>query len=883
MIRIENLEKKYASGKGLCLALNGVSFNLHEQGLVFILGKSGSGKSTLLNIVGTLDGKTTGNIYINDINYDSLTDSNLNSFRNDYMGFIFQDCCLIESLNVFDNLKIVLDLKKDKDDTIIHESLEKVGLKGIEKRYPNQLSAGQRQRVAIARALVKKPRIILADEPTGNVDSNTGKLVLDILQELSKDCLIIVVSHNRDDAFKYADRIIEIMDGKIISDEKRVEKYVDTLKITDQSIQIPFYDKLTDSEIGEINECISKNNKIKIFQNRPGFEKYDDNAINDDQYEYEFKKKSMSSGKVIKYSRKFYKTRIKLSIFTVFLISALLIILGLCQLFSNYNPSKELQRHMQGNNIMFISEGFYNTDTNQLDKTKVMYVSDEKKNAIIEESKTTDVYDVIRLQINCRNTPSFHESFNAAYHAVGRYLASTFPYIEASNYTMVTNLDFIKIVLGVSELEVVAGSIEDTLNSDKVIITDYLAKSIIYNRDDIKNYDDLINRTTNQGFISSNSCRIGAIIKTDFEEKHHSYIDEVKKSKLDLNDERYLDLSNDVYYKYSWIFTANPNFKQDYVEKSSSIVDSGVQRCAYYYTDCIANGIRSTENTNIFYSSGSLKDNEIGVGYAFINKYFRSENGAKKYGSTDDLRPNFEQYIGKEVKLIFKSNSSTEVYEKTFVIKNLTSTTATDVYYVSNSVIKEIREGSLYRIGLATPNSADAYSINQYSENNDMYIYDVKIGFYTKLLNIVAVFKGVFVYLSAFICIGIFAAIFLDALYNVKRNRKNIGIIRSLGGRISDLVRIFLLQTLFNGVFIAILSTIGIKFGSRIINDLLVKSLAKVFNTVLPRGFVLVEFNEYVVIVEIIVIFILNIISSILQILSIRKIRPINIIRSNKE
>lgn len=883
MIKVENLKKNYISGKGLCLALNGVNFHLQEKGLVFILGKSGSGKSTLLNIIGTLDEKTSGHIYVHDWDYDSLTNNDLDSFRNDYMGFIFQDCCLIESLNVFDNLKIVLDLKKDKDEKILYESLQKVGLKGFEKRYPNQLSAGQKQRVAIARALVKKPRIILADEPTGNVDSTTGKLVLDILQELSKDCLILIVSHNRDDAFKYADRIIEIIDGQIISDEKRVEEYVDTLKIREESIQIPFYEKLTDVEIGQINEHISKHHAVKIFQNRPGFEKYEDSAMIDEQHAYSFKKKSMSSGQVLKYARKFYKTRVKLSIFTIFLISALLIILGLCQLFTGYNPSKELQRHMQGNNIMFISEGLSKANSNELDKTKVMHVRDEKKKEITELSKTQDVYDIIRLQINCRYTSSFHESLQASNHAVNNYLVYTFPYIESSNYTMLTNLEFIKTVLGVNELEVLAGSIEETLNSDKVIITDYLAKSIIYHRKNINTYEDLVHYKGDSGFISSNSCRIGAIVKTDFEEKHQNYINEVKQSKLDLSDERFLDFSNDIYYKYSWVFTPNPYFKRDYLDKIGNIVDDGIQRCSYYYTDCLANQLKFSEDTSMFYSDVRLKDNEIGVGYTFINKYFKSEVGSKKYGSTDDLRNDFAQYIGQPVTLTFKSDATTSVYEKTFVIKELSNTTVSDVFYVSNSVISEIREGSLYRIGLVMPNSADAYAINQYAEKNNMYIYDVKIGFYTKLLNIVAVFKGVFVYLSAFICIGIFAAIFLDALYNIKRNRKNIGIIRSLGGKIPDLVRIFLIQTIFNGIFIALFSTLGIKFGSRIINDILVKSLAKVFNTVLPRGFVLVEFNEYVVIAEICIVFFINIISSVLQILSIRKIRPINIIRSNKE
>ncbi len=870
MIKITNLKKTYKSGKGISLALDNVTFNIKEKGLVFILGKSGSGKSTLLNILGTLDEKTIGTITISGENYDNFKQNELDSFRNDYIGFIFQDCCLIESINVYDNLRLVLDLQKEKNDAIIYQSLERVGLKGLEKRYPNQLSAGQRQRVAIARALVKRPRIILADEPTGNVDSNTGKLILDILKELSTNCLILLVSHNQDDAFRYADRIIEIKDGKIISDEKRVCKYIDEFKISDEVIQIPFYDKLTDSEIGQINDHIQTCQDIKFLQNKPGFEEYIDEEELD--YKIEFKNKRLSSFNVLKYSRKFYKKRVKLSIFTIFLTSVLLIVLGLCQLFVSYSPQKELQKHLEGNNIMFVGEGVKKDANSELDKTRTMYVSDQKKELIEDSSDKKQLYDVLKLQINCKQPWNFHTTYYNQSHVTTFYLNSGFPYVEASNYLLVTNLDFIKEVLNVNgELEILAGTITD--NDDKVIITDYIADALIrFGR--ARNYDSIINNK----FISSNSCRIGAIIKTDYKEKYQSFFDEIKgdTTKIDKSDERFLDFSNDVFYKYSWLFTINSNFLDAYKIAYQTIDDTTSQRCSYYYTDCVANGNKFDENTNIFYQKDGLKEDEIAVTYGFINKYWE-----KEYVSQTETSKDLEKlYKGKTVKLSF-SDGNKKVFEKEFKIADIELGKETDIFWVSNDILTDLKMNSIYRIGLVSTSKENTYNINNVAEGNNMYIYDVKISFYTKLLNVVSVFKGVFVYISVIICIGIIAAIFLDALNNIKRNRHNIGIIRSLGGKISDLVRIFLHQTLFNGLFITIITILGIKFGSRIINDILVKSLAKIFNVTLPRGFCLVSFNVYVAIGEIVIMFLLNIISSVLQILSIRKIKPINIIRSN--
>ena len=220
MLEVRNLKKIYKSKKGADVnALDGVSLRFPETGMVFLLGKSGSGKSTLLNVCGGLDSPTEGEVIVKGRSSKSFSGSDFDSYRNTFIGFIFQEYNILNEFSVEDNIGLALELQgKPKDKAAIAALLEEVDLTGYAKRKPNTLSGGQKQRIAIARALIKKPEIIMADEPTGALDSNTGKQVFDTLKKLSKTKLVIVVSHDRDFAEQYGDRIIELKDGKILSD-----------------------------------------------------------------------------------------------------------------------------------------------------------------------------------------------------------------------------------------------------------------------------------------------------------------------------------------------------------------------------------------------------------------------------------------------------------------------------------------------------------------------------------------------------------------------------------------------------------------------------------------------------------------------------------------
>lgn len=223
MLEIRDLFKAYHPKHGVPVkAVDGISLKFPETGMVFILGKSGSGKSTLLNLIGGLDTADKGEIVIHGKSSRDFRRGDFDSYRNTYLGFIFQEYNLLDDFNVGENVALALQLQGHKaTKEAISDILKQVDLDGYATRKINELSGGQKQRVAIARALVKNPQIILADEPTGALDSNTGKQVFETLQKLSKTKLVICVSHDREFAEYYGDRVIEIHDGKVVSDEEK--------------------------------------------------------------------------------------------------------------------------------------------------------------------------------------------------------------------------------------------------------------------------------------------------------------------------------------------------------------------------------------------------------------------------------------------------------------------------------------------------------------------------------------------------------------------------------------------------------------------------------------------------------------------------------------
>ena len=247
MLEIKKITKIYKTEGFKQKALDNISVNFRKNEFASILGPSGSGKTTLLNIIGGLDQYTSGDLIVNEVSTKNFKDRDWDSYRNHRVGFVFQSYNLITHQTILRNVELALTLsginKTERQKRAI-KALTDVGLKDHINKRPNQLSGGQMQRVAIARALVNDPEIILADEPTGALDSDTSVQIMKILKKISKNKLVIMVTHNPELANEYSSRIINIKDGKIISDSN------------------PYNGKINTKELKEVAD--KKNKKTKM-------------------------------------------------------------------------------------------------------------------------------------------------------------------------------------------------------------------------------------------------------------------------------------------------------------------------------------------------------------------------------------------------------------------------------------------------------------------------------------------------------------------------------------------------------------------------------------------------------------------------------------------
>ena len=250
MLKLVDIKKSYLSGENEVRALKGISVEFRKNEFVSILGHSGCGKTTLLNIIGGLDRYSSGDLQIKGRSTKEYKDRDWDSYRNHSVGFVFQSYNLISHQSVLANVELALTLSgisKDERKKRAKEMLEKVGLGDQIHKKPNQLSGGQMQRVAIARALINNPEILLADEPTGALDSNTSVQIMELLKEIAKDRLVIMVTHNPELAEKYSTRIIKLLDGNIVDDSNpynsKVEKSGEKLKT--KKTHMKFFTALT--------------------------------------------------------------------------------------------------------------------------------------------------------------------------------------------------------------------------------------------------------------------------------------------------------------------------------------------------------------------------------------------------------------------------------------------------------------------------------------------------------------------------------------------------------------------------------------------------------------------------------------------------------------
>lgn len=445
MLEVLNLTKIYKSKKGTDVhALDGVSLRFPEKGMVFLLGKSGSGKSTLLNVCGGLDSPTSGEIIVKGRSSKNFSQSDFDSYRNTFIGFIFQEYNILNEFTVEDNIALALELQgKSKDKAAINKLLSDVDLVGLAKRKPNTLSGGQKQRIAIARALIKSPEIIMADEPTGALDSNTGRQVFETLKKLSEDKLVIVVSHDREFAELYGDRIIELKDGKVLSDVSKCRQ--ETAQISENVsavgdiLCVKGGSQLSDNEFDKIKSFLKNSqsdviiatgeNEVKSIKkatriteegSREIFAGTDGEKLPKKQYKPEdsrFIRSKLPARHAIKIGVSGLKNKPVRLFFTVILCTVAFVLFGLLSTMSFYNSEATFKESLAGSNrtVMLAEKGYKIIETiyrngeveNEYEFTNTTALSDKDITAL-REKYGADVFGAINVGANfsVRNTPN---------------------------------------------------------------------------------------------------------------------------------------------------------------------------------------------------------------------------------------------------------------------------------------------------------------------------------------------------------------------------------------------------------------------------------------------------------------------------------------------
>ena len=885
MISVKNLTKVYKTKRGNIYALNNVSFTLPETGMVFIVGKSGSGKSTLLNMISGLDKFTSGEIISGGNSLENMSMAEREKYLSSYIGYVFQDYRLIEDFTVRQNVALAADISDS--DRSPDELLSLVGLEGYENRLPKELSGGQKQRVAIARALVKKPKVILADEPTGNLDQNTTKEILKLLKSISNDTLVLIVSHNLRDADEYADRVIELADGKVIKDKSRVNGYDNNFSIKDGIITLPHHRDLSRVEVGELLR-FGKNSK-GIIQSEGGFVK-----TKEPEYKKENVKlhnKSMSLGNVFKIFSIFFKRKLFSKSVTVFMAAVILSVFYVMQASSLYNTDTAVMDTLVNSDaygvIIQASSGNLSADR---------YIARMSNEGIssLEEAYGGSVYRMYSDYLYTNPSGGGEGLATSTQNTIGYYSRITVG-------TLNTTEEYACKVLGVPELKVLAGTLDKSDAAYRpygMTITDYTADSIIANytaanplfavdetTGKIKTTEQLYSEIIGERTVAKEKVYVNAIIDTNYEEECREVRDLLSQLTTESNLE---DLKSDpIYINFTTAVNERFNVTYNFDERYSDALyeylsTNGAQMRASAF---FINGAKySTTHTCVFIIDSEnkydLEDGEIAVSSTLYNSIAVSDN---KIDSSNLDKKNKElaespesvgmaQYESGAIKTFFNyvdlkvtaltSSTTAVVYvnEKTFSDLVCFNTQITAVYLDDPTMAREVLD------------VVDAYEFS---------ICSGMVGNVHFIDRCISIFDKFFDVTMAIILVA--CAVFL-VNFGVKTIRSNIyeiGVIKAMGGIKKDISKIFISQSLIMGIGILFETYIGMQIASYFANKIFLASLALVTNSEF-YGITAIGFYPLVALVDIGIALAIVIISAIISNKSIDRLNLISILKAKE-
>lgn len=863
MIIVNNLTKVYKSKeikKHHNLVLKNLSFTLPDTGFVFIVGKSGSGKSTLLNMIGGLDDYTSGEIIVDGNNFSNFNAKDFMKYRSSYLGFVFQQYNLIDEMTVRQNIELTLDISGVEGD-VVSTALEQVEMLGYEDRYPYELSGGQRQRVAIARALAKNPKLILGDEPTGNLDSKTTTLVMDLLKKISQEKLVVIVSHDIESAHKYADRIIELSDGIIISDTVRRDNYKNEFTVNDEEIILPYQKDLTEEESKKFYYALKINRFKRIRQLDNGI--YNTNNEVFSNKTTKLISHEISKINIFKLSKVFLGKRFISSLGIILLTTLIFVVISITQSMIQFDP-----------NIYDVSEKetvvlkkYDQTPFKDTVYSSLIYdISDSEFEKIDFEKADGNIYKLYNYTC-CSEKDKIYSGIIRDNERNYRHF-----YCIESQGTLNCTMDYLNEIYGNgSEVKVLAGKITD--DDCKLIITDYVADSLIYHSNTLETYDDIINWKNEQfDFV------ISAIIDTNYEEKYAELIDIYQSNndyamsyKIVCNTDLFKEFLEDVITFLGITYNINPNFEEDlktnkvnsrFNLNGVSISGNGKEN------DFAGNKAISIFNTN---KDNPLKEGEVILGYSEYNKLFKTSYDEKTYVDFIPHDITITYYVDQD-------KSKGVLYTETYTIVSLIRG---DGMRLCSSDFSKLYGESVKNYGLYFDRVSNVEELTYLASEYNMHVNNIdqdNILVINKFINSFNPFLRLI-----FIMLVVFESIYLIGfgVNTIRQNLFEIGVIKSLGGRTKDIGIIFIVNVLLTGVGVCISCVILSPIMIKVVNNMLVSSFARVLNLtiyslrivkVIP---VLMAFNLFVILL-------LSFVSSVISMILLYKVKPIEIIKSKE-
>ena len=859
MIELKNVSKIYKSKKGgKTIAINNISLKFDDKGMTFILGKSGSGKSTLLNIIGGLDKYDSGDIFILGKSSKDFKNSDFDSYRNTYVGFVFQEFNILEDYNVYENIVLALQLQqKDIDKEKIDALLAKLELSNLKNRKVNELSGGQKQRVAIARALIKEPKIILADEPTGNLDSKTGKQVMDLLKEISKEKLVIIVSHDVESANIYGDRIIEIKDGNIISDTKENNTSDTKNRYKPIKSKLPFKDSFK-LGIGSL-----RHKKIKLT-------------------------------------------------FTILLTIVALLFLSIMDTLSNYDVEKAHSRLLVAKNenavkvekyYFFNQEydkyDFYNKDQRKLELSDQKYIESKLKNKFYPIYKLQEDYHYMK---NGEALKIGDITKNTLYFEMGAYVDLNIVAID--NFT-----DFLD--------EKIIGRYP--INDNEILISNYLADLIIeggittYEKNAVDefmddytfkplNYMDIINSDKTFYLGSQGKVKIVGIIDYDLT-KYASLKDltydskNIKDEQWDLRSELALAASN----LYNNIYVTNEFLEKLELAKVEELDENvnffnlesetfNLQNDSYYIAPAVPQKELEYYDGNNWVVTNDLNQNEIVLNiHQVINSSDQEyEKGLEKYLSNNPgidsktlEKKYFVNYI-KNLDVIGKTVSLKVVDRNEKLVDNFADLKIVGIvglsdqnrnYYLSNNLVGKYKIDVLQKTGYLvsmTEYQDFKYMLSTFPYSDEIQVvtpYSTQVAMTVREIMIL---KDITFYVSLVLFIFTVFLIGNFIMTSISYRKKEIGVLRALGSRSLDIIKIFLWEGIVMAFISATISSILLVLVTTLLNNVIMSG-----TDIILTPFIL-GIRQFILIY--LVVFIVTIVASIIPIIKISKMKPIDAI-----